>query len=936
MDDGKPAAGGAGGVPLATTTTLGGVAPQEPGDRCLPRTAPGATAPTQASTSDALCPAVPGLARTGSAAPAAHTAPQPPVMAGASTAPPAPQLAVTAVASNTTSAPSPAVPAKASNKTPAPSPTALAKASTEGAATAVPTAPSPTVPAKASNTTLAPSPTVLAKASTDGAATAVPTAPSPTAPAKVSDTDTEATPQPTHSRTGFDAHVAAAQQAYQQAATWDDFVATQRGSSHLASQVRMLPHPSAAFLHSLHRQGLPVVLSDGPWTPSKLQAKLDRGPHQSATLHQDFVREEMADFMDKGFWTVLPFDAVKGLPGLRLSPLGVVPQRERRPRLIVDYTFDGVNEATVGLAPPEAMQFGRALERLLAQIRHADPQHGPVYLSKIDIADGFYRVWLTASTIPKLAVLLPATPGGPQLVAFPLALPMGWVESPPAFCAVTETAADLANSRLHHQYAPPHRLERLAATPPEVPPTGTADTQVPPPAGAPSYTQATRPVQAVDLYMDDFIALAQGSPRRRLVLNRILMHCIDEVLAPADPNQPHRLEAISTKKLRRGDASWATRKVVLGWLIDTVAQTIELPAHRHERLLAIFADLRGRKRIALKQWHRVLGELRSMVLAIPGGRGLFSMLQHGFRHTEHNRIRLTPGIHAHLADFEWLARDLHTRPTRLAEIVADHPSAVGPCDASGRGMGGVWFIPGHPPLVWRHRFPARITARLVSDRNPAGDLTNSDLEHACVLAQQDILSQASDVTEHTVSVQNDNVTAVSRSTRGSVTSTGIAAHLLRLGSLHQRQHRYLARFDHLPGVRNPMADDCSRRWDLVSDDAFLAYFNERYPQPEPWWLCPLRPSTVQAIEAALDFQPVDRTHAFLSPYAGPARPPPSGPVPSDSPHLQWYTWPRQPRRRWPAWGPRAFLSHPRSASPTHWLPGGHGLSVATGQGGHKL
>ena len=100
----------------------------------------------------------------------------------------------------------------------------------------------------------------------------------------------------------------------------------------------------------------------------------------------------MTDFVDKGFWTVLPLDDAIRLPGLRLSPLGVVPQRERRPRLIVDYTFSRVNQSTVGLAPAEAMQFGRAFQRILHQVRHADPAHGPVYIAKVDIADGFYRV----------------------------------------------------------------------------------------------------------------------------------------------------------------------------------------------------------------------------------------------------------------------------------------------------------------------------------------------------------------------------------------------------------------------------------------------------------------------------------------------------------------------------------------------------------------
>ncbi|KAI2504450.1 hypothetical protein MHU86_10039 [Fragilaria crotonensis] len=92
----------------------------------------------------------------------------------------------------------------------------------------------------------------------------------------------------------------------------------------------------------------------------------------------------MHEFCEQGSWTVLPLADAMTLPDLHLSPLGVVPQRDRRPRPIVDYTFSGVNDETVRLAP------GKALQRILNKVVHAHPVYGPVYLAKIDIADGFY------------------------------------------------------------------------------------------------------------------------------------------------------------------------------------------------------------------------------------------------------------------------------------------------------------------------------------------------------------------------------------------------------------------------------------------------------------------------------------------------------------------------------------------------------------------
>ena len=122
-------------------------------------------------------------------------------------------------------------------------------------------------------------------------------------------------------------------------------------------------------------------------------------------------------------------------------------QRNRRPRLIVDYTFSGANDDTACLAPPEAMQFGKALQRILCKIAAADPAYGPVWLGKIDIADGFYRIGLQPREIPRLGVILP-TDGTEPLVAPPFALPIGWVKSPPYFTSVTETACDLLNAKL--------------------------------------------------------------------------------------------------------------------------------------------------------------------------------------------------------------------------------------------------------------------------------------------------------------------------------------------------------------------------------------------------------------------------------------------------------------------------------------------------------
>ena len=130
--------------------------------------------------------------------------------------------------------------------------------------------------------------------------------------------------------------------------------------------------------------------------------------------------------------------------------MGLIPQRGRRDCIVIDYTWSGFNEANRSLAP-DSMQFGHALQRILHHMYDADPHHGPIYMITVDIADGFYRVGLAPEDVLSLGICLPPGPDGKTMVVFPLFLPMGWVESPPQFCAVAETVADLANTALRDQ-----------------------------------------------------------------------------------------------------------------------------------------------------------------------------------------------------------------------------------------------------------------------------------------------------------------------------------------------------------------------------------------------------------------------------------------------------------------------------------------------------
>jgi hypothetical protein len=328
------------------------------------------------------------------------------------------------------------------------------------------------------------------------------------------------------------------------------------------------------------------------------------------------------------------------------------------------------------------------------------------------------------------------------------------------------------------------------------------------------------------------------------------------VFRPLEPtDRPTRTSVVSVKKLLKGDAYMSVTKTVLGWFINTVNQTIELPDHRKERLLSIFDYLHRRSSVPLKKWQKILGELRSMVIGIPGSRGLFSMLQHALQQVDAaGNIHLTTPLKDQLADFHHLATELTPHPTALAEIVPDYPVAMGPHDASGTGMGGVW-LPSTTnsnitPIMWREQFPEDIIKDLVSFNNPHGTVNNSQLELAGQIAHQDVLAQEYNCEYRTITPFGDNTNAVAWTHKGSATTDGPTAYLLRLNSLHQRHFRYLSKPDYIPGVYNQMADDLSRLWHL-SDSQMLLYFTRKYPQPQPWRLVKLRPEMQSSLTSAL-------------------------------------------------------------------------------------
>jgi hypothetical protein len=209
-------------------------------------------------------------------------------------------------------------------------------------------------------------------------------------------------------------------------------------------------------------------------------------------------------------------------------------------------------------------------------------------------------------------------------------------------------------------------------------------------------------------------------------------------------------------------------------------------------------------------------------------------------------------------DLATMVEDLATRPTHVKELVPGDDHYTGYCDACAAGAGGVWLSGdlSLPPLVWRVQFSAYITSQVVSDDNPRGTLTNSDLEMAAVLLHYMVLQQRVDLRYIRTGVWSDNTPTVAWTKRMADHSQApTAGRLLRgLAAIQRSVQAGPLTIGSIAGKDNDMADIASRSFDITCDRAFLTHFTSRFPLPQQqsWTLARLTPERISLVTSTLD------------------------------------------------------------------------------------
>lgn len=623
-------------------------------------------------------------------------------------------------------------------------------------------------------------------------------------------------------------------------------------------------HEFGPTLEEYAVHGVPVDCG-ADWSRETIDAAIERGPHPSARTPEslELFRDDIKYQVNAGFAKIFLWEDIKdNLPSnLKISPTAVVPQENRRGRIILDLSFavrlgreviqQAVNASTAETTHPASQTYlGSSMERILKFLAHA-PSEYPIYFSKYDVSDGFWRMVVAPGEEWNFAYVLPQEEGEPTRIVVPSSIQMGWKNSPGYFCSASETARDVAaefagfNGTMHD--LPMHKMEHLIKRP------------------TPDLNQPTKdassaiPWAAIEVFVDDFVAMCQDVPRLEH-LTRSILHGVEQVF-PGPDSTGHKggKESISAKKVGQGDADWTRLKEVLGWLVDGDNRTVQLTESKAAAYTAELRKLIRKRRIPIARYRKIIGKLRFASLCLPAGRALMTPLNYALR-GDPNFVGCGKNseVRESLGDWLQLLLDLARRPTSVHEIVAKAVDYYGYSDACKTGAAGVWLPLDSElePFVWRVKWPADIVRRLgIYD-----GISISDAEGAGVLLQQMALEFVVQDLRHKKAIAFcDNTPAVSWVTRMASKRSRVGGRIAKGIAVRARnRHMCLPEALSVPGDANKMADVGSRSFSaesgfLFSNAELLSYFSTHFslPQNRSWRVVTLPPADISKVVSTL-------------------------------------------------------------------------------------
>ena len=234
--------------------------------------------------------------------------------------------------------------------------------------------------------------------------------------------------------------------------------------------VRVLPADVTLQLFEFATKGCPADCGK-PWSREAIEAARAAGPHVSAMDPDNvsLIWEDLEYQQSAGFARIVPEkELFAGVvpEELKISRVAVVPQAERRGRIILNLSAPveepatrrnkkrkvlqkSVNETTADARQQAAVRaLGTALPALLVFMFDTDSKW-EIDWHKIDLSDGFWRMIVEHGKEYNFVYQLPHQEGDTEThYVVPSSLQMGWKNSPAYFCYATKAGQTLIQRTL--------------------------------------------------------------------------------------------------------------------------------------------------------------------------------------------------------------------------------------------------------------------------------------------------------------------------------------------------------------------------------------------------------------------------------------------------------------------------------------------------------
>ena len=246
--------------------------------------------------------------------------------------------------------------------------------------------------------------------------------------------------------------------------------------------------------------------------------------------------------------------------------------------------------------------------------------------------------------------------------------------------------------------------------------------------------------------------------------------------------------------------------------------------------------------VPFDDFRKTVSKVQNATIGVPAARGLFTDINKVIRKAPRTvYVQRNKPVLAAVRGFRTLLQEAHKNPTKCRQLIVGHPDYIGIMDAAKEGMGGVIIGENSAcePTVFRFEWPKEVQNEVVSNDNPNGSITNSDLEMAGLLLCWLVLEYvAPDLYHKHVALFCDNSPTVAWVRKMAAKGSRVAGELLMALALRMkiRAASPLTAL-HIAGEQNSISDIPSRsfggtpQWHCKTSDEFATLFNSNFPLP---------------------------------------------------------------------------------------------------------